>query len=139
MGPRPASSSRVQLLIVKSSEHIFVPTRLPSDVSLVVYTEGARSEAGWDFLLEKYLLSISPSEKSTIKAALSYSPLTHKLQWWVYTTKWLPLCMCIYLVCKQQQHCKNVNKYSLYFYFTHDSMYSNTYVLVVVLNSQTQC
>ncbi|XP_042562600.1 endoplasmic reticulum aminopeptidase 1-like [Clupea harengus] len=55
--------------------------RLPSDVSLVVYTEGARSEAGWDFLLEKYLLSISPSEKSTIKAALSYSPLTHKLQW----------------------------------------------------------
>ncbi|KAL2087680.1 hypothetical protein ACEWY4_016508 [Coilia grayii] len=56
-------------------------TRLPSDVSLVVYTEGARTEAGWDFLLEKYFLSISPSERSSIKAALAYSPLAHKLQW----------------------------------------------------------
>lgn len=61
----------------------FVPFRLPSDVTLVVYTEGARSESGWDFLLQKYLLSMSPSEKSNIKAALAYSPLADKLQWWV--------------------------------------------------------
>ncbi|KAG5261751.1 hypothetical protein AALO_G00287940 [Alosa alosa] len=55
--------------------------RLPSDVTLVVYTEGARSESGWDFLLQKYLLSMSPSERSNIKAALAYSPVVDKLQW----------------------------------------------------------
>lgn len=54
---------------------------LPTDVSLVVYTEGARTDDGWDFLLEKYKRSVSPSEKWMIKAALSYSPLAHKLQW----------------------------------------------------------
>uniref|UniRef100_A0A671MLJ2 Aminopeptidase n=1 Tax=Sinocyclocheilus anshuiensis TaxID=1608454 RepID=A0A671MLJ2_9TELE len=54
---------------------------LPTDVSLVVYTEGARTDEGWDFLLEKYKRSVSPSEKWMIKAALSYSPLAHKLQW----------------------------------------------------------
>uniref|UniRef100_A0A672SFI0 Aminopeptidase n=1 Tax=Sinocyclocheilus grahami TaxID=75366 RepID=A0A672SFI0_SINGR len=53
---------------------------LPTDVSLVVYTEGARTDEGWDFLLEKYKRSVSPSEKWMIKAALSYSPLAHKLQ-----------------------------------------------------------
>uniref|UniRef100_A0A672M2K0 Aminopeptidase n=1 Tax=Sinocyclocheilus grahami TaxID=75366 RepID=A0A672M2K0_SINGR len=55
--------------------------RLPTDVSLVVYTEGARTDEGWDFLLEKYKRAVSPSEKWMIKAALSYSPLAHKLQW----------------------------------------------------------
>ncbi|XDV54806.1 hypothetical protein PO909_023016 [Leuciscus waleckii] len=55
--------------------------RLPADVSLVVYTEGARTDEGWDFLLEKYKRSTSPSEKWMIKAALAYTPLTHKLQW----------------------------------------------------------
>ncbi|XP_056592948.1 endoplasmic reticulum aminopeptidase 1 [Triplophysa dalaica] len=54
---------------------------LPADVSLVVFTEGARTDEGWDFLLEKYVKSVSPSEKSLIKAALSYSPLAHKLEW----------------------------------------------------------
>uniref|UniRef100_A0A671MJ53 Aminopeptidase n=1 Tax=Sinocyclocheilus anshuiensis TaxID=1608454 RepID=A0A671MJ53_9TELE len=53
--------------------------QLPTDVSLVVYTEGARTDEGWDFLLEKYKRSVSPSEKWMIKAALSYSPLAHKL------------------------------------------------------------
>uniref|UniRef100_A0A672LZE5 Aminopeptidase n=1 Tax=Sinocyclocheilus grahami TaxID=75366 RepID=A0A672LZE5_SINGR len=53
--------------------------RLPTDVSLVVYTEGARTDEGWDFLLEKYKRAVSPSEKWMIKAALSYSPLAHKL------------------------------------------------------------
>ncbi|XP_056323403.1 LOW QUALITY PROTEIN: endoplasmic reticulum aminopeptidase 1-like [Danio aesculapii] len=56
-------------------------SELPTDVSLVVYTEGARTDEGWDFLLEKYKRSVSPSEKWMIKAALSYSPLAHKLQW----------------------------------------------------------
>uniref|UniRef100_A0A4W4H0M7 Aminopeptidase n=1 Tax=Electrophorus electricus TaxID=8005 RepID=A0A4W4H0M7_ELEEL len=55
--------------------------RLPADVRLVVYTEGARTEEGWDFLLEKYLHTMYPSEKAQIKAALSYSPLAHKLHW----------------------------------------------------------
>lgn len=54
---------------------------LPADVSLVVFTEGARTDEGWDFLLEKYVKSVSPSEKRLIKAALSYSPLAHKLEW----------------------------------------------------------
>lgn len=62
----------------------FVRFRLPADVSLVVYTEGARTDEGWDFLLEKYKRSTSPSEKWMIKAALAYTPLTHKLQWWVW-------------------------------------------------------
>ncbi|XP_017549208.2 endoplasmic reticulum aminopeptidase 1 [Pygocentrus nattereri] len=55
--------------------------RLPADVRLVVYTEGARTEEGWDFLLEKYRQTLYPSEKSQIKAALSYSPLADKLKW----------------------------------------------------------
>ncbi|XP_076842765.1 endoplasmic reticulum aminopeptidase 1 [Brachyhypopomus gauderio] len=55
--------------------------RLPADVRLVVYTEGARTDEGWDFLLEKYSRTMYPSEKTQIKAALSYSPLAHKIQW----------------------------------------------------------
>ncbi|KAK3521833.1 hypothetical protein QTP70_018566 [Hemibagrus guttatus] len=55
--------------------------RLPADIRLVVYTEGARTEEGWDFLMEMYRHTMYPSEKSQIKAALSYSPLAHKLDW----------------------------------------------------------
>ncbi|KAG9262956.1 endoplasmic reticulum aminopeptidase 1 [Astyanax mexicanus] len=55
--------------------------RLAADVRLVVYTEGARTEEGWDFLLEKHGSTMYPSERSQIKAALSYSPLPHKLEW----------------------------------------------------------
>ncbi|XP_066507642.1 endoplasmic reticulum aminopeptidase 1 [Hoplias malabaricus] len=54
---------------------------LPADVRLVVYTEGARTAEGWDFLLEKYRHTMYPSEKSQIKGALSYSPLAGKLKW----------------------------------------------------------
>lgn len=57
--------------------------RLPADIRLVVYAEGARTEEGWDFLMEMYRHTIYPSEKSQIKAALSYSPLAHKLEWLV--------------------------------------------------------
>lgn len=55
--------------------------RLPADIRLVVYTEGARTEEGWDFLMEMYRHTMYPSEKSQIKAALAYSPLAHKLEW----------------------------------------------------------
>ncbi|XP_062870320.1 endoplasmic reticulum aminopeptidase 1 [Trichomycterus rosablanca] len=55
--------------------------RLPADVRLVVYTEGAQTEEGWDFLLTEYNHTIYTSEKIQIKAALSYSPLAHKLKW----------------------------------------------------------
>ncbi|XP_026799508.3 endoplasmic reticulum aminopeptidase 1 [Pangasianodon hypophthalmus] len=55
--------------------------RLPADIRLVVYTEGARTEEGWDFLMEMYRYTMYPSEKSQIKAALTYSPLAHKLEW----------------------------------------------------------
>lgn len=57
--------------------------RLPADIRLVVYTEGARTEEGWDFLMEMYRHTMYPSEKSQIKAALAYSPLAHKLDWLV--------------------------------------------------------
>ncbi|TSM28089.1 Endoplasmic reticulum aminopeptidase 1 [Bagarius yarrelli] len=55
--------------------------RLPADIRLVVYTEGAQTEEGWDLLMEMYRHTVYPSEKSQIKAALSYSPLAHKLEW----------------------------------------------------------
>uniref|UniRef100_A0A8C9VGY1 Aminopeptidase n=1 Tax=Scleropages formosus TaxID=113540 RepID=A0A8C9VGY1_SCLFO len=54
---------------------------VPSDVSLAVYSVGARSEEGWDFLLDKYRRSLYSSVKSRIKTALCTSPLGHKLQW----------------------------------------------------------
>uniref|UniRef100_A0A8C9TNX6 Aminopeptidase n=1 Tax=Scleropages formosus TaxID=113540 RepID=A0A8C9TNX6_SCLFO len=53
---------------------------VPSDVSLAVYSVGARSEEGWDFLLDKYRRSLYSSVKSRIKTALCTSPLGHKLQ-----------------------------------------------------------
>ncbi|KAJ8285531.1 hypothetical protein GJAV_G00027890 [Gymnothorax javanicus] len=54
---------------------------LPSDVSLAVFTVGAHTEEGWDFLFEKYRHSLYISVKSRIKSALSISPLSHKLKW----------------------------------------------------------
>uniref|UniRef100_A0AAR2IQK3 Aminopeptidase n=1 Tax=Pygocentrus nattereri TaxID=42514 RepID=A0AAR2IQK3_PYGNA len=54
---------------------------LPNDVSRAVFTVGARTEEGWDFLFKKYRESLSTSLKSRIKSALSSSPLTHKLKW----------------------------------------------------------
>ncbi|XP_035235118.1 endoplasmic reticulum aminopeptidase 1b [Anguilla anguilla] len=54
---------------------------LPNDVSLAVFTVGARTPEGWDFLFEKYRHSLYISVKSRIKSALSISPLSHKLKW----------------------------------------------------------
>ncbi|XP_036454951.1 endoplasmic reticulum aminopeptidase 1-like [Colossoma macropomum] len=54
---------------------------LPNDVSRAVFTVGARTEEGWDFLFKKYRETLSTSRKSCIESALSSSPLTHKLKW----------------------------------------------------------
>lgn len=104
--------------------------RLPTDISLVVYTEGARTDEGWDFLLEKYKRSVSPSEKWMIKAALSYTPLTHKLQWWVWIHEaaetshfhsWPKLdidddawmnCFGVYMIRKSSLICKSMIQFS---------------------------
>ncbi|KAL4609489.1 endoplasmic reticulum aminopeptidase 1-like isoform X1 [Arapaima gigas] len=54
---------------------------LPVDISLAVYSVGARTEEGWDFLFKTYQHSLYASVKSQIKSALSTTPLPHKLQW----------------------------------------------------------
>lgn len=54
---------------------------LPNDVTMAVFSVGARTEEGWDFLFEKYKESMYISMKSRIKMALTTSPLDHKLKW----------------------------------------------------------
>lgn len=54
---------------------------LPNDVTMAVFSVGARTEDGWDFLFEKYKESMYISMKSRIKQALMTSPLDHKLKW----------------------------------------------------------
>ncbi|XP_028661573.1 endoplasmic reticulum aminopeptidase 2-like [Erpetoichthys calabaricus] len=43
---------------------------LPTDVIMMVYSVGAKSAEGWDFLLEKYKISLSGAEQSKILSAL---------------------------------------------------------------------
>lgn len=50
---------------------------------MAVFAVGARTEEGWDFLLEKYKHCLYTSLKSRIKSALTISPLAHKLKWYV--------------------------------------------------------
>ncbi|KTG39435.1 hypothetical protein cypCar_00014795 [Cyprinus carpio] len=54
---------------------------LPNDVTMAVFSVGARTEDGWEFLFEKYKESMYVSMKSRIKMALTTSPLDHKLKW----------------------------------------------------------
>ncbi|KAA0716990.1 Endoplasmic reticulum aminopeptidase 1 [Triplophysa tibetana] len=54
---------------------------LPNDVTMAVFSVGARTEEGWDFLFEKYKESMYISIKSRIKMALTTSSLDHKLKW----------------------------------------------------------
>ncbi|XP_051981306.1 LOW QUALITY PROTEIN: endoplasmic reticulum aminopeptidase 1b [Xyrauchen texanus] len=54
---------------------------LPNDVTMAVFSVGARTEEGWNFLFEKYKESMYVSVKSRIKMALTTSPLDHKLKW----------------------------------------------------------
>uniref|UniRef100_A0A8C0Y1X0 Aminopeptidase n=1 Tax=Cyprinus carpio carpio TaxID=630221 RepID=A0A8C0Y1X0_CYPCA len=53
---------------------------LPNDVTMAVFSVGARTEDGWEFLFEKYKESMYVSMKSRIKMALTTSPLDHKLK-----------------------------------------------------------
>ncbi|MBN3282455.1 ERAP1 aminopeptidase, partial [Polyodon spathula] len=54
---------------------------LPSDVVLAVYSVGAQTPEGWDFLFEQYRQSLFSAVKSQIKAALTISRMPHKLLW----------------------------------------------------------
>lgn len=60
---------------------IFSFYSLPNDVTMAVFSVGARTKEGWDFLFEKYKESMYISMKSRIKMALTTSPLDHKLKW----------------------------------------------------------
>ncbi|TWW60283.1 endoplasmic reticulum aminopeptidase 1b [Takifugu flavidus] len=52
---------------------------LPVDVTMAVFTVGARTPEGWDFLFEKYRTSLQMSVKSRMKVAMAFSPLQDKL------------------------------------------------------------
>ncbi|XP_006013192.1 endoplasmic reticulum aminopeptidase 1 isoform X2 [Latimeria chalumnae] len=54
---------------------------LPSDVALAIFAVGAQTQEGWEFLFEKYRKSLSSSERSQIKVALTISRDPEKLQW----------------------------------------------------------
>ncbi|XP_036454683.1 endoplasmic reticulum aminopeptidase 2 isoform X2 [Colossoma macropomum] len=53
---------------------------LPSDVTETIYMVGAQDESGWQYLLEKYGVSMSEAEKCKILAALASSKDSNKLQ-----------------------------------------------------------
>ncbi|XP_049725307.1 endoplasmic reticulum aminopeptidase 2 isoform X2 [Elephas maximus indicus] len=52
---------------------------IPTDVLKIVYSVGARTTEGWDYLLEQYGLSTSVAEKNKILYALSTSKHQEKL------------------------------------------------------------
>ncbi|XP_069748190.1 endoplasmic reticulum aminopeptidase 1-like isoform X2 [Narcine bancroftii] len=54
---------------------------LSTDVATAIFAVGAQTTEGWDFLFEKYTHSLFSSEKGKIKAALTLSNNTEKLQW----------------------------------------------------------
>ncbi|KAK4815752.1 hypothetical protein QYF61_007170 [Mycteria americana] len=54
---------------------------LPADVKTAVYTVGAQTSEGWDFLLSKYRLQSFNVERENIELALSRSRSKDKLQW----------------------------------------------------------
>ncbi|XP_044518614.1 endoplasmic reticulum aminopeptidase 1 [Gracilinanus agilis] len=54
---------------------------LPNDVTSAVFVVGAQTTEGWDFLFEKYQISLSSTEKNKIELALSISHNKEKLQW----------------------------------------------------------
>ncbi|XP_043819667.1 leucyl-cystinyl aminopeptidase [Dromiciops gliroides] len=55
--------------------------RLPTDVMHVVFKVGAKTEAGWTFLFEKYGSSESEAERNKILEALASSEDVRKLHW----------------------------------------------------------
>ncbi|XP_062487717.1 leucyl-cystinyl aminopeptidase isoform X3 [Pezoporus occidentalis] len=54
---------------------------LPSDVMKAVFTAGAKSSDGWDFLLKMYSSSVSEAEKSKMIEALASTDDVRKLIW----------------------------------------------------------
>uniref|UniRef100_A0A8C6EQZ2 Aminopeptidase n=1 Tax=Marmota marmota marmota TaxID=9994 RepID=A0A8C6EQZ2_MARMA len=52
---------------------------IPTDVLKIVYSVGAQTTAGWNYLLEQYELSVSSAEKNKILYALSTSRHQEKL------------------------------------------------------------
>uniref|UniRef100_A0A8C6CUI2 Aminopeptidase n=1 Tax=Moschus moschiferus TaxID=68415 RepID=A0A8C6CUI2_MOSMO len=52
---------------------------IPTDVLKIVYSVGAQTTAGWNYLLEQYELSLSGAEKNKILYALSTSKHQEKL------------------------------------------------------------
>lgn len=50
---------------------------------MAVFTVGARTPEGWDFLFERYRSSMQMSVKSRMKVAMAFSPLQDKLARWV--------------------------------------------------------
>ncbi|XP_072462155.1 endoplasmic reticulum aminopeptidase 1 [Notamacropus eugenii] len=54
---------------------------LPSDVTSAVFAIGARTTEGWEYLFEKYQLSLSTTEKRKIELALCFSHNKEKLLW----------------------------------------------------------
>ncbi|XP_025243059.1 endoplasmic reticulum aminopeptidase 2 isoform X1 [Theropithecus gelada] len=53
---------------------------IPTDVLKIVYSVGAQTTTGWNYLLEQYELSMSSAEKNKILYALSTSKHQEKLQ-----------------------------------------------------------
>ncbi|XP_030325574.1 leucyl-cystinyl aminopeptidase isoform X3 [Strigops habroptila] len=54
---------------------------LPSDVMKAIFTAGAKSSGGWDFLLKMYSSSVSEAEKSKMIEALASTEDVRKLIW----------------------------------------------------------
>uniref|UniRef100_A0A3P9M0M0 Aminopeptidase n=1 Tax=Oryzias latipes TaxID=8090 RepID=A0A3P9M0M0_ORYLA len=54
---------------------------LPVDITMAVFMVGARTREGWDFLYEKYRMSLQMSVKSRLKWAMAVTTMTDKLQW----------------------------------------------------------
>ncbi|NXG48648.1 ERAP1 aminopeptidase, partial [Psilopogon haemacephalus] len=55
--------------------------RLPADVKPAVYTVGAQTAEGWEFLLSRYQLPAFSTERKDIELALSRSRSQERLQW----------------------------------------------------------
>lgn len=93
----------------------FLFSSLPVDVSMAVFTIGARTQEGWDFLFEKYRSSLQMSVKSRLKSAMSFSPLQDKLKWCVH----YPTVEHKLILVKRGDFKRIVTHTSLFSYLTH--------------------
>ncbi|XP_029428704.1 leucyl-cystinyl aminopeptidase [Rhinatrema bivittatum] len=60
-------------------------SRLPTDVMKIVFTAGAKTMEGWEFLLTKYNSSLLEAEKNKILEALASTEKANKLIWLMQT------------------------------------------------------